>query len=161
RPKEDPMPGWAWALVAVAALLVVACVVWSALKARRTRTLQGRFGPEYERTLERSDNRREGEADLSDRMRRRDGLEIRPLTTAPMMRFREDWQQGQARFVDAPGGAVRTADSMIQSVMRERGYPADDFEQRAADIPVDHPHVVENYRKGHRLAGSAGTRTSG
>src|SRR5262249_1228251 len=122
--------------------------VWSALKARRTRTLQRRFAPEYERTLERSDNRREGEADLSDRMRRRDELDIRPLTAAAMMRFREDWQQVQARFVDDPGGALRTADSMIQSVMRERGYPVDDFEQRAAGIPVDHPRVVENYRKG-------------
>lgn len=151
------MPGWAWVLVAVAALLVVALVVWSALKARRTRALQGRFGPEYDRTLERSDTKRAGEADLSDRMKRRDELDIRPLTTAATERYRGQWQDVQARFVDDPGGAVQTADSLIQSVMRERGYPVDDFEQRAADISVDHPQVVENYREGHRLANSGDT----
>jgi cytoskeletal protein RodZ len=151
------MPGWAWALVAVAALLVVALVVWQALKARRTRTLQERFGPEYDRTVERTDDKREAEADLAARAKRREELEIRPLTMAAMVRYREQWQQVQARFVDDPGGAVQAADSLIQSVMRERGYPVDDFDQRAADISVDHPHVVENYREGHRLAGSADT----
>jgi len=151
------MPGWAWALVAVAALLVVAIVVWTALKARRTRTLQDRFGPEYDRALERTDGKRDAEAELEARAKRRDELEIRPLTTAATLRYREEWQRVQARFVDDPGGAVQTADSLIQSVMRERGYPVDDFEQRAADVSVDHPQVVENYREGHRLAGSADT----
>jgi hypothetical protein len=151
------MPGWAWALVAVAALLVVALVVWQALKARRTRTLQQRFGPEYDRTLDRADGKREAEAELAERVQRHDELELRPLTTAALVRYREEWQQVQARFVDDPGGAVRSADGLIQSVMRERGYPVDDFEQRAADVSVDHPHVVENYREGHRLAGSSST----
>jgi hypothetical protein len=151
------MPGWAWALVAVAALLVVALVVWQALRTRRTRTLQERFGPEYDRTIERTDDRREAESDLAARAKRRDELDIRPLTTAAMVRYREQWQQVQAQFVDDPGGAVQAADRLIQSVMRERGYPVDDFDQRAADISVDHPQVVENYREGHRLAGSADT----
>lgn len=151
------MPGWAWALVAVAALLVVALVVWRAVKARRTRTLQERFGPEYDRTVDRTDGRREAESDLAARAKRRDELEIRPLTTAAMMRYREQWQQVQTRFVDDPGGAVQSADSLIQSVLRERGYPMDDFEQRAADISVDHPHVVENYREGHRLSRTSDT----
>ena len=151
------MPGWAWALVAVAALLVVALVIWQALRSRRTRALQDRFGPEYDRTIDRADDRREAEAELAARAERRDALDIRPLTMAAMVRYREQWQQVQARFVDDPGGAVQTADSLIQSVMRERGYPMDDFEQRAADISVDHPHVVDNYREGHRLAGSADT----
>jgi len=146
------MPGWAWALVAVAALLVVAIVIWTALKTRRTRTLQERFGPEYDRTIERTDAKRDAEAELEARAKRRDELEIRPLTTAATARYRDEWQRVQARFVDDPGGAVQTADSLIQSVMRERGYPVDDFEQRAADVSVDHPHVVENYREGHRLA---------
>jgi cytoskeletal protein RodZ len=149
--KEAKMPGWAWALVVVAAVLIVAVVVWQALKARRTRGLQERFGPEYDRTLERTEDKREAEADLAARAKRRDELEIRPLTMAATVRYREEWQQVQARFVDDPDGAVRSADSLIQSVMRERGYPVDDFEQRAADISVDHPNVVENYREGHRL----------
>jgi hypothetical protein len=151
------MPAWAWVLVAVAALLVVALVVWQALKTRRTRSLQERFGPEYDRTVERTEDKREAEADLAARAKRREELEIRPLTTAATVRYREQWQEVQARFVDDPGGAVQSADGLIQSVMRERGYPVDDFEQRAADISVDHPNVVENYREGHRLAGSSGT----
>jgi hypothetical protein len=147
------MPGWAWALIAVAAVIVVALVVWQALKARRTRTLQERFGPEYERTLDRTDDRREAEADLEARAKRRDELDIRPLPAASRQRYLEEWQRVQARFVDDPAGAVGDADSLIQSVMRERGYPVDEFDQRAADISVDHPDVVENYREGHRLRG--------
>jgi hypothetical protein len=118
--------------------------------------LQQRFGPEYDRTIERTDGRREAEADLAARAKRRDELDIRPLPTASRDRYVEQWQHVQARFVDDPRGAVQEADTLIQSVMRERGYPVDDFEQRAADISVDHPHVVENYREGHRLA-SGGT----
>jgi hypothetical protein len=147
------MPGWAWAVIAVAAVLVVALVVWRALAAKRTRTLQERFGPEYERTVDRSDDRREAEAELAARAERRDELDIRPLTTAARERYLDEWQHVQARFVDDPSGAVQEADGLIQSVLRDRGYPVDDFDQRAADISVDHPHVVEHYREGHRLRG--------
>jgi hypothetical protein len=146
------MPGWGWALIAVGVIVVLALVVWQALNARRTRTLQQRFGPEYDRTLDRADGRREAEADLAARAKRRDELDIRPLPAASRDRYLEQWQHVQARFVDDPRGAVQDADTLIQSVMRERGYPVDDFEQRAADISVDHPQVVENYRNGHRLA---------
>jgi hypothetical protein len=146
------MPGWAWALVIVGVVIVVALVVWQGLRARRTRTLQGRFGPEYDRTIERADGKREAEADLSARAKRRDELDIRPLPTASRERYVDEWQRVQARFVDDPRGAVQEADALIQSVMRERGYPVDDFDQRAADISVDHPRVVENYRSGHRLS---------
>jgi hypothetical protein len=151
------MPGWAWAVVAVVAIIVVALVVWQALKTRQTRTLQDRFGPEYDRTLERADGKREGEADLAARVKRRDELDIRPLPSAARDRYTEEWQHVQARFVDDPRGAVQESDALIGSVMRERGYPVDDFEQRAADVSVDHPRVVENYRAGHRLAGSGDT----
>lgn len=151
------MPGWAWVLVAVGAVIVVALVVWQGLKTRRTRTLQDRFGPEYDRTLERAEDKREGEADLAARVKRRDELDIRPLAPAARDRYADEWRRVQTRFVDDPQGAVQEADALIQAVMRDRGYPVDDFEQRAADISVDHPHVVENYRAGHRLAGSADT----
>ena len=146
------MPGWGWVLIAVGVIVVVALVVWQAMSAKRTRTLQHRFGPEYDRTLERADDRRDAEADLAARAKRRDELDIRPLPTASRDRYLDEWQRVQARFVDDPRGAVQEADTLIQSVMRERGYPVDDFEQRAADISVDHPQVVENYRSGHRLA---------
>jgi hypothetical protein len=146
------MPGWAWALVAVGALVVVALVIGQAMKQRRTRALQGRFGPEYDRTLDGAESKRDAEAELSARADRRDELEIRPLTTAARERYLVEWQRVQAKFVDNPDGAVRDADMTIQSVMADRGYPVDDFEQRAADVSVDHPQVVENYRLGHRLA---------
>jgi FtsZ-interacting cell division protein ZipA len=146
------MPGWGWALIAVGVIIVVALVVWQAMTAKRTRALQQRFGPEYDRTVDRADGKREAEADLAARAKRRDELDIRPLPTASRDRYVEQWQHVQARFVDDPRGAVQEADTLIQSVMRERGYPVDDFDQRAADISVDHPQVVENYRNGHRLA---------
>src|SRR5262249_59001147 len=83
---------------------------------------------------------------------RRQELDIRPLTEAARTRYVETWRITQAQFVDDPRGAVQSADSLIQSVMSERGYPVEDFEQRAADVSVDHPQVVDNYRTGHRLA---------
>jgi hypothetical protein len=146
------MPSWAWIVIVVAAIVVTAAVVWAAMKSRRSRALQDRFGPEYERTVRATDNKREAEAELAARAERRDGLDIRPLTPAARERYLVQWQEVQARFVDDPEGAVRDSDMLIQSAMRDRGYPVDDFEQRAADISVDHPHVVENYRHGHRLA---------
>lgn len=146
------MPAWVWILIAIAVVVVVAVVVWRTLAARRTRTLQDRFGPEYERTLEGTGSRRAAESDLAARAERRDQLDIRPLPTAARDRYIADWEHVQARFVDDPEGAVRSADMIIQSVMRDRGYPVDDFEQRSADVSVDHPNVVQNYRRGHQLA---------
>jgi hypothetical protein len=126
--------------------------VWSVFARRRTGRLQDQFGPEYDRTVDSADSRRKAEAELQAREERRRELDIRPLTEAARSRYVETWRITQAQFVDDPRGAVRSADSLIQSVMADRGYPVDDFEQRAADISVDHPHVVENYREGHRLA---------
>src|SRR3954467_3888612 len=149
------MPGWAWAIIVVAAVVLVAIVVWRALATKKTRSLQGRFGPEYDRALDSADSRRQAEADLKARAERRDELDIRPLAPGARERYSVEWQRVQARFVDDPDGAVRESDMLIQQVMSERGYPMDDFDQRAADISVDHPDVVENYREGHRLTRSA------
>jgi hypothetical protein len=149
------MPSWAWIVIVVAAIVVIAAVARAATKSRRSRALQERFGPEYERTLRTTDDKREAEAELAARAERRDSLDIRPLTSVARERYLNEWQGVQARFVDDPEGAVRDADALIQSALRERGYPVDDFEQRSADISVDHPHVVENYRQGHRLAGGS------
>lgn len=151
------MPGWAWVLVAIAAAIVVTLIVWQALKAQRSRTLKERFGPEYDRTIERSSSRNDAERELEARKERRERLDIEPLSPAARERYRAEWRRVQARFVDDPQGAVRQSDTLIQSVMRERGYPVEDFEQRAADVSVDHPQVVENYRAGRRLASSEDT----
>jgi hypothetical protein len=146
------MAAWAWVLIAVGVVAVLAVVLWQALARRRTGRLQKQFGPEYDRTVGSAENRREAEAELQAREERRQALDIRPLTQAARDRYTETWLVVQAQFVDDPRGAVGTADSLIQSVMAERGYPVEDFEQRAADVSVDHPQVVENYRQGHRLA---------
>ena len=146
------MPIWAWVLIGVAAAAVVAVVVWRLIAQQRSRRLQERFGPEYERAMNASDSRREAEAELHEREERRARLQIRPIAPAVRDRYRDNWQDVQAEFVDSPTAAVAAADSLIQTVMVERGYPVEDFDERAADISVDHPEVVENYREGHRLA---------
>ena len=149
------MPSWAWVLIGIAAGAVGAAVVWQILMKRRTERLRGQFGPEYDRVAERADSRGDAEAELAAREERRRRLDIRPLPEAARTRYLEEWRSVQADFVDEPRGAVARADELIQAVMAERGYPVDDFEQRAADVSVDHPEVVENYRKGHRLAQSS------
>jgi hypothetical protein len=146
------MPVWAWVLIAVIVVLVAGFFVWQAAARRRTERLRGQFGPEYDRTIGTADSRRDAEAELVAREERRSQLEIRSLTQAAHDRYVERWQVVQSEFVDDPRAAVSTADTLIQSVMGDCGYPVDDFEQRAADISVDHPLVVENYREGHRLA---------
>jgi hypothetical protein len=146
------MPSWVWVLIAIAVVAVLAVVVWQALARRRTGRLQEQFGPEYDRTLGTAESKRDAEAELQAREERRQQLEIRPLSQAARERYLQSWQSVQGQFVDDPRGAVASADSLIQSVMAERGYPVYDFEQRAADISVDYPQVVENYRQGHRLA---------
>ena len=140
-------------LIVVAVVLIVALLaVRARMRKKQTEELQGQFGPEYDRTLETADSKKAAEEELAARRERREQLEIRPLSTAARERYTSQWQNVQAQFVDNPGAAVASADQLIQTVMEDRGYPVQDFETRAADISVDHPDVVENYRKGHRLA---------
>ena len=147
------MDTWLWIVIAiVAVVLVVAVIGWSKARQRRTQTLREGFGPEYDRTLEDTGSRRRAEAELRERQERREQLEVRALSPAARDRYVTLWQGTQARFVDDPGGAVAEADRLVQEVMRERGYPADDFDQRAADISVDHPHVFSNYRTPHEIS---------
>jgi hypothetical protein len=155
------MPVWVWVVVAIAVVVVLGSIVWQAVTRRRTTRLQEQFGPEYARTIGTAESKRQAEAELHAREERRQQLEIRPLSQAARVRYLGNWQVVQAQFVDDPRTAVASADSLIQSVMAERGYPVEDFEQRSADVSVDHPQVVENYRQGHRLAqASAGGSNS-
>jgi hypothetical protein len=146
------MPTWAWIVIVVAAVLVVGAIVWSATRARRRRGLQERFGSEYDRTVADAPSRREAESELSEREKRHDELDIRPLDQSSRDRYASQWQNTQAAFVDDPETAVGDADRLIQQVMRERGYPVDDFEQRANDLSVDHPEVISNYRAAHGIS---------
>jgi hypothetical protein len=145
------MPTWAWILIAVG-VVVAAALVFVALALQRTKRLRERFGPEYDRTVEQRGGRREGEAELASRVERRERLEIRPLAPESRERYVESWREVQAGFVDDPAAAVGDADRLVAKVMSERGYPMDDFEQRADDISVDHPQVVERYRSAHGIA---------
>jgi hypothetical protein len=138
-------------LVIVVILLVLGVGLWFYFR-RRSRKLQSTFGPEYRRTVEEIGDRWKAEGILLKRMKHVEQLEIRPLAPGARDRFRREWQSCQARFVDDPVGAVREADHVLGEVMGSRGYPMGDFEQRAADISVDHSRVVENYRVAHEIA---------
>jgi len=155
------MPAWGWILI-VLAVIVVAAVIWAVLRRRRTGGLRQTFGPEYDRTVKENDSRRRAESELAARRDRREELDIRPLTPAARARYEDRWRQIQMAFVDDPSGALGDADGAVILVMRERGYPMDDFDQRASDLSVDHPDVVQNYRAAHGIAmandqGQAGT----
>jgi hypothetical protein len=146
------MASWVWILIVVAAAVVVAAVIRRVLAGRRTRELQERFGPEYDRTSAAVGSKREAESELAARQDRREQLNIRPLPAEARQRFADQWEAVQGQFVDSPAAAVSAADGLVCSVMADRGYPMDDFEQRAADISVDHPQVVQNYREARDIA---------
>jgi hypothetical protein len=143
------MPTWGWVVIIVGVAVIALAVLAAALRTRRSRRLQQRFGPEYDRTIEQTGDRKAAEQELRDRRARREELEIRELSPSARERYASEWQDVQTRFVDDPGGAVREGDRLVQQVMQDRGYPTDDFDQRAADLSVDHPHVVQNYRAAH------------
>ena len=149
------MPTWAWIVIIVAAVLVVCAVALAVLRGRRSRQLRQGFGPEYERTVERAGGRRAGERELVHREKRHEALDIRPLSPQARERYAQAWEVTQTRFVDDPSGAVAEADALVRQVMKERGYPTDDFQQRAADISVEHPQLVERYRTAHGIAQSS------
>jgi hypothetical protein len=148
------MDTWVWIVIVAAVVVVIGIVVWKAVNARRTRRLKSGFGSEYDRTVEQAGGRRGAERELREREKRHEELDIRPLSPEARDRYAEEWEALQSRFVDDPSGAVREADVLVQQVMRDRGYPVDDFDQRAADISVDHPDLVEKYRTADGIARS-------
>ena len=149
-----------WIVIAVIALVVIGVAAYFVWANRRTARLKEQFGSEYDRMLDEREDRRVVESELESRRARREELDIRPLDPATRQRYSSQWKDVQARFVDEPRAAVREADELVTTVMRDRGYPMDDFEQRAADISVDHPQVVENYRSAHGVFERAGTTGS-
>ena len=144
-----------WILIAVVVVLlivVVALLVPRLRERKRSKQLKKRFGPEYDHAVARAGERHDGEEELRRREERRAHLDIRPLDPALRQQYTEEWRATQKRFVDAPDSATTEADDLVRRVMRDRGYPVDDFEQRADDVSVDHPTVVENYRAANRVA---------
>jgi hypothetical protein len=143
-------------LIALAAAVIVIVAVGGWLYARRrkgtTAGLRQKFGREYDRAVLTHGSERKAEAKLADREKRIEQLQIRDLGPMEHERYSKQWESVQARFVDSPKGAVAEADALVSSVMKTRGYPVSDFDQRAADISVDHPRVVENFRSAHEIA---------
>ena len=140
-------------LVAVV-IVIIAVAAWLYVRKRSgtTADLKQKYGSEYERAVLTHGSERKAEAKLADREKRVEKLNIRDLDAMEHERFSKQWKSVQSRFVDSPKGAVAEADDLVSSVMKARGYPVSDFDQRAADISVDHPRVVENYRSAHELA---------
>jgi hypothetical protein len=145
------MPTWLWILIVVAVLIAIAVSAWVFVVRRRSTRLRERFGPEYERAVSEHGTRRAGEAELARREEQRERLDIVPLSAEARERYFESWRNVQTGFVDEPSQSLNDADRLVTEVMRERGYPMDEFEQRVADISVDYPRVVEHYRAAHAI----------
>jgi hypothetical protein len=148
------MPVWSWFFIAAAVLIVLTLVILAVLSVtsrRKTRRLKEHFGAEYERTVDEAGDQRAAEHELVSRERKRQKLDVVALSPDAHKEFADQWRVIQRVFVDDPSGAVGEADRLVTEVMRERGYPVDDFDQRAADISVDHPDTVEHYRAAHTL----------
>lgn len=145
-------PRIVWMIVGVAAATAMAVVLWFVMERRRQLQLRKQFGPEYDRTVHETGSERRAEAELDARAKRVSRLQIRPLSAADAARFAEAWHALQIRFVDEPPAAIAEADRLIGEAMAARGYPLGDFDQRAADISVDHPRVVASYRAARDIA---------
>jgi hypothetical protein len=140
-------------IIALVVVVVAGIAAFLWRRKRRTERLRTQFGgAEYARAVEEGGNRRHAEAGLEERTQRVEAFHVRPLSAGDRARFVESWHGVQARFVDGPAGAVTEADQLLGDVMSARGYPVSAFEQRAADISVDHPLVLENYRTAHEIA---------
>jgi hypothetical protein len=145
------MDTWIVAVVVIVLVAIAAGVYSYMQQQRKSKELQERFGSEYEREVE-TKGRRGGERELSGRTERVGKLRIRELDSADQQRFSDEWRNVQAHFVDEPAEAISEADRLVQEVMDQRGYPISDFEQQAADVSVEHPEVVANYREAHSIA---------
>jgi hypothetical protein len=151
------MATWVWVVIAIAVVVVVVLVAAGA-RNRRTAVLRDRFGPEYDRAIENSEDRRAAEADLRARERQRAQFDVKPLPEATRLSFAGEWRDLQERFVDEPAQATGAADALITRVMEARGYPMKDFDAQVELVSVDHPDTVENYRFAHAVQQRAQTQ---
>ena len=139
-------------VVAIAIVAAIAVVGYRMAQQKRTARLREQYGPEYDRALDQTDSQREAEAELRDRSKRHEKLELRSLDSSEREDFERRWSDVQGQFVDDPSSAVRNADQLVVEVMAARGYPVEDFDQRADDLSVSHPEVTQNYREARRIA---------
>jgi hypothetical protein len=139
-------------LVAIVFLVVGGLLAMAVMRLQRSRHLRERFGPEYDRIVKEAGDKQKAESELEARLAHVEALQIRSLSAEEVNRFVLDWQATQAEFVDEPLASIQKADRLIREVMKAKGYPIEDFEQRAADISVDYPELVTDYRGLHMIA---------
>lgn len=149
-----------WIIAGIIVLAVIVIGLWWYSQQRRRGQLRDQFGPEYDRAVRERGGEGAAAKELERRQQRVNALDIKPLDPQVRNRFSQEWRTVQAHFVDDPQTAVAEADRLVGEVMQTRGYPVGDFEQRAADISVDHPQVVENYRSAHDIAQRDGQATT-
>ncbi|MDF5755858.1 hypothetical protein [Spongiactinospora sp. TRM90649] len=147
-----------WVAVVAAVVVAIVAVGYVVLQQQRRHRLRERFGPEYERTINERDNRRDAERELRAREERVADLDIRPLSAQSRKGYAARWTEVQEQFVDAPGFAVTAADQLVTEVMHERGYPTEKFEQRLSDLSVSHGRTLDHYREAHEISGRAARR---
>lgn len=135
-------------VIVVLAVLAVAGIAW--YWARR-RALRERFGPEYDRVVEEQESRGAAERELRERERRHAGLELKELSAESRQQYNTDWEEIQARFVEAPDEAVRAADEVVSRLIAERGYPNDSYEEQVATLSVEHAQTLGHYRDAHEI----------
>lgn len=138
--------------ILVILIVVIAVIAYVYSRKRRSLQIRQRFGPEYDRVVQQEGDPRKAEGVLEFRQRRREKYKIHPLSANDRSSFAVRWNEVQARFVDDPRGAVTVADSLVTDIMQARGYPIGEFNQRAEDLSVDYPQIVENYRAAHEIA---------
>ena len=142
-----------WIILAgVVVLALIALAAWFFYQKKQSHRLQQRFGTEYGRTVDELGSQTKAESELKAREKRVERLNLVPLAPSEAAKFSQDWKVLQGRFVDNPKGVVVQADQLVRELMLKRGYPMGDFERRAADISVDHPAVVDNYRAAQAIA---------
>jgi hypothetical protein len=139
-------------IAVVVGVLVLAVIGWLVWQRQRSQALRERYGPEYERTVNTLGDKRRAESELLKRQERVEHLDIVPLSADQRNAYLQQWRAVQSRFVDDPKGAVTDADRLVEDVMKTRGYPISNFDQRAADLSVHHPRVVDNYRAARDIA---------
>ncbi len=139
-------------VVAVVVIVAIVIVGYQMARKRRTTQLREQYGPEYDRAVDQADSQHEAESELRGRSKRHEQLELRSLETSEREDFELRWSEVQGQFVDDPSTAVRNADLLVVEVMSARGYPVEDFDQRAGDLSVRHPEVTERYREARRIA---------
>jgi len=139
-------------VIAVVVIAVVIGMIALIARSVQSRRLRGRYGAEYDHTVQTVGGRHKAEEELREREKRVHAYALTPLTAEDRSRFSVSWRDVEAAFVSNPAGAVARADELLTNVMAVRGYPMADFDQRAADLSVDHAEVVTNYRAGHDIA---------